>query len=284
MSPVLLLCGCVATQQDMLQMQSQMDELNIAISSMQKNQAELAVKMEDLSRDLTASSENMKDISSQMTKLSEQLDNMDVAMNKRVNAIGQSLKKQQESVENTLLPSKIYNDAHTALLNNNFDLAVSGFKQYLIDFPTGELAEGAYFFLGESLYLKTEWEQAAWSYASLMDKFPKSARVPAARLKYAMSLLKMPEPKTDEATKYLKSLVKDFPTSAEAETAKIQLSKYNNAKKPAAKPAPKPAVKTKLPVKAQTKNTESKAQPTSTAAQVTSTATAGSANTNTESK
>jgi len=237
-------------------MQSQMDDLNATISSMQKNQAELAVKMEDLSRDLNMSSEGLKDISVQMTKLSTQLDGLDEAMNKRVNALGQTLQKQQEAADTAMLPSKMYNEAYSALLKNNFDGAVSGFKQYLVDFPQGELAEGAYFFLGEALYLKTEWEQAAWSYANMLEKYPKSARIPEARFKCAMCLLKMPAPKTDEALKYLKSVVRDFPNSPEAETAKAQIAKYVPQK---TQPAEKPAVKNKLPLK----KTPAKAKPDS---------------------
>ena len=256
---MMLLGGCVATQQDVLQVQSQMDNLSETILSMQKNQAELAVKMEELSKDLNASSENMKDISSQMTKLSEQLENLDNSMNKRVNAIGQTIKKQQESVENALLPSKLYNEAYAAFQRDKFDEAITGFKQYLVEFPSGELAEGAYYFLGESLYLKTEWAQAAWSYASLLEKFPKSGRTAAARLKYAQCLLKMPSPKTDEALKYLKSVVRDYPTSPEAETAKAQISKYTADKKNAStKSAAKPADAKKNTAKPAASATKSK--------------------------
>ena len=162
----LLAAGCVATQQDMLQMQSQMDDLNNNLSTMQKNQAELAVKMEDLSRNLNISSENMKDISTQMGRLSGQLDELDSTMNKRVNAIGQTIRRQQEEVETALLPAKLYNDAYNAYLNNNFDSSSTGFKTYLTKFPTGELAEGAYFYLGESLYFKEHWQEAALARAA----------------------------------------------------------------------------------------------------------------------
>ena len=232
----LLAAGCVATQQDMLQMQSQMDDLNNNLSTMQKNQAELAVKMEDLSKNLNVSSENMKDISTQMGRLSGQLDELDATMNKRVNAIGQTIKKQQEEVETALLPAKLYNDAYNSFLNNNFDLASTGFKTYLTKFPTGEMAEGAYFYLGESFYFKEHWQEAALAYANVLEKFPKSARVPAARLKYAMSLLKLPENKKSEAVKYLHSVIQDFPNSQEAGTAKDYLNRLS----PPAKQEPAP--------------------------------------------
>ena len=223
----LLASGCVATQQDMLQMQSQMDDLNTSLNNMQKNQAELAVKMEDLSKNLNSSSESMKDISGQMDRLTSRLDEIDVSMNKRVNAIGATIRKQQEDVAASLLPAKIYNDAYNAFLNNNFDGAAVGFKSYLSKFPAGEMVEGSYFYLGESLYLKERWQEAALAYANVLEKFPKSARVPAARLKYAMALLKLPEDKKAEALKYLQSVVKDFPQSQEAKTAKDYLDRLS---------------------------------------------------------
>jgi len=233
----LLAAGCVATQQDMLQMQSQMDDLNNNLSSMQKNQAELAVKMDDLSKNLNVSSENMKDISTQMGRLTSRLDELDNSMNKRVNAIGQTIRKQQEEVETALLPTKLYNDAHNAYLNNNFDGAATGFKTYLAKFPSGEMAESAHFYTGESLYLRERWQEAALAYATVLEKFPKSVRVPAARLKYALTLLKLPEDKKSEAIKYLHSVVRDFPKSQEADTARDHINRLSAPKKtPASQP------------------------------------------------
>ena len=246
--PVCLLAsGCVATQQDMLQMQSQMDDLNTSLTNMQRNQAELAVKMEDLSKNLNASSESMKDFSVQMNRLTSRLDEIDTSMSKRVNAIGQTIRKQQEEVETSLLPAKIYNDAYNAFLNNNFDAAATGFKSYLSKFPAGEMEEGSYYYLGEALYLKEHWQDAALAYANVLEKFPKSARVPAARLKYAMALLKLPEDKKAEALKYLQSVAKDFPQSQEAKTARDYIVRLTA--KPQAAPAKAPIKPAKIPIK-----------------------------------
>jgi tol-pal system protein YbgF len=229
------LYGCMATQQDMLQMQSQMDDLNTNINNMQKNQADLAVKIDALSTSLNAFSETLKDITAQMTRLSARLDEVDSGMNKRVNAIGATIKKQQEDVEAALLPSKIYNDAYNSFLNNNFDGAVTGFKAYLAKYPGGDMAESAYYYLGEALYLRERWQEAALSYATILDKFPKSTRIPSARLKYAMSILKFPEDKKAEALKYLESIARDYPKSPEAATAKVYIAKLKPAKTEPAK-------------------------------------------------
>jgi len=232
------LCGCVATQQDMLQMQSQMDDLNTNINNMQKNQADLALKIDNLSGNLNVFSETIKDITAQMARLSGRLDELDAMMNKRVNAIGATIKKQQEDVEAALLPAKLYNDAYNSFLNNNFTGSAAGFKAYLAKFPGGEMAENAYFHLGEALYLQEKWQEAALSYATVIDKFPRSQRIPAARLKYALSLLKYPEDKKPEALRYLESITRDYPKSQEAATAKLYIAKLRPAKteNPKAKP------------------------------------------------
>ena len=233
------LWGCVATQQDMLQMQSQMDDLNTNINNMQKNQADLALKIDSLSTNLNVFSESLRDITSQMTRLSGRLDELDSMMNKRVNAIGATIKKQQEDVESALLPAKLYNDAYNAFLNNNFDASLTGFKAYLAKFPAGDMAENAYYYLGESLYLKEKWQDAALSYATILDKFPKSPRIPAARLKYALAILKLPENKKAESLKYLESITRDYPESQEAGTAKAYIARLRPSKTEAAKPKTK---------------------------------------------
>ena len=225
------LWGCVATQQDMLQMQSQMDDLNANISSMQKNQADLAVKIDSLSGNLNAFDETIKDMTAQMERLSGRLGELDAMMNKRVNAIGATIKKQQENVEAALLPGKLYSDAYGSFLNNKFPDAVKGFKSYLAKFPGGDKAENSYFYMGEAFYLQERWQDSAYSYAIFMKKFPRSRRMPAARLKYALSILKLPGDKKPEAVKYLKSISRDFPKSQEASTAKSYLAKLQPAKK-----------------------------------------------------
>lgn len=235
----LLLQGCIATQRDMLQMQSQMDDLNMNLSSMQKNQADLAVKIDSLSRDLNIFSENVKGVSSQMDRLSARLDQMETGLDKRVNAIGKTIQKQQERVESALLPSKLYNDSYAAFSAKNYDNAAAGFKTYVSRYPAGEMAEVACFYLGESYFNRGDWQDAALAYATLLDKYPSSSKAPAARLRYAQSLLKFPQDKKAEAISFLESVVKDFPGSPEARTAAAQLEKL----KPAAKPASKPAAK-----------------------------------------
>lgn len=232
-----ILSGCVATQHDMLQMQSQMDDLNFSLANMQKNQADLAIKMDDLSQNLNVFSEKMDDVSVQITAFNRSLRLMDSNIGNKVSKLGRNIQRQQDEVNKNLLPAKIYNNAYSSMSNKNYDSAVYGFKKYISKFPEGELAKGAYYNLGESLYAKKKWKDAAISYATLLDKYPKYFRVPSARIKYALSIMKLPENKKDEALRYLKSVVKDYPESAEAKLAKKHITKLNKKTKKSKKAA-----------------------------------------------
>ena len=66
--------------------------------------------------------------------------------------------------------------------------------------------------------------EAARAYAKLLDAYPKSKLTPSARLRYALSLLKLAPTKTDEAQRYLESIVDDFPSSPEAKKAALRLA------------------------------------------------------------
>ncbi|MFH1619687.1 MAG: tetratricopeptide repeat protein [bacterium] len=235
----------MATQQDMVQLESQMDDLNSTIGNMQKNQADLAVKMDTLSSSLVSFSESLKDFGNQVTRLSSRLDDIGTALGQKVTALGQTIKKQQEEAEASLLPSKIYNDSYLNLTRKNYDLAAQGFRLYLEKFSQGEMAENAWYNLGEACYAGSRWQDAAVAYASVLDKFPQSRQTASARLKYALSLLKLPGSHRDEAERYLKSVIQDFPKSGQARLAKEQLKRLMPDSKPHASKTPVKQTSTK---------------------------------------
>jgi len=221
----------------MLQLESQMDELNSSITNMQKNQADLAVKMDMLSVNLATFNENLKDFGNQVSRLSSKIDDVEVAMGQKVSALGQTIKKEQEEVAATLLPSKMYQDAYLNLTKKNYEMAAEGFRLYLEKFPKGEMTESAYYNLGEAYAGDSKWEDAALAYATVLDKFKNSPQTPAVRLRYAGAILNMPGNHKEEAERYLDSIIQDFPDSPQSKLAQNQLKELKGEKKPAKKPA-----------------------------------------------
>lgn len=231
--PMLALAGCMATQNDMLLLQSQIDDLNSNLSTMQKNQADLALKIDNLNASLNATAENMKDLSSDISKLSAKIDEYGALTDKKINYIGQTVKKQQEDVEKTILPAKLYSSAVAAYSSGNKDEALKLFAEYLSKYSGYDNSDNAYYYSGEILFEKKNYEDAAIFYAKILEKYPDYLKTPSVRLKYAQSLLALRnEEKKKEALKYLKSVIKDFPTGSEAKIAKEILRKEEPQPKP----------------------------------------------------
>ncbi|HOX22275.1 MAG TPA: tetratricopeptide repeat protein [Elusimicrobiales bacterium] len=254
-----LLCGgCLATNQNIRDLQYQLNSFNSSITQMQKNQAEINSKMDELSRNLRSHSENLKDFDVQLNRLSAKMDDMDSIMSQRMQALGQAITKQQKEDDEqrraesaAMLPSKIFSESSAHLLKKNYELAAQGFTLYLEKFPSGALVENAYYNLGESYAGLGKWQEAAVAYATLLEKYKSSSFVPAARLKYAQTLLKLPEDHKAEAISYLKSIPQDFPASSQAVLAQNLLKTLQPPAKPSAKekPASVPAKPAIVPAK-----------------------------------
>ncbi|MBQ8843471.1 MAG: tetratricopeptide repeat protein [Elusimicrobiaceae bacterium] len=213
----LLLSGCIASERDMGTLKLQLKELNDTIAVMQVNQAELASKMEELNQNLSVSNENLSQLDAQIFNLSAKLDDINVAV-----------KSGQSGAENTgeqkvLLPSDIFNEAKNHLNKQAYDLAVTGFKLYIEQYPEGENIEQAYIYMGDAYFAQEQAKPAAIAYATVLQKFPESKIIPTARLKYARSII--PLGKTEEAKRYFSSVVQDFGSSPEARLAKEELAK-----------------------------------------------------------
>ncbi|MBR2865613.1 MAG: tetratricopeptide repeat protein [Elusimicrobiaceae bacterium] len=211
----LLLSGCIASERDMGTLKLQLKELNDTLAVMQVNQAELATKMEELNQNLAVSNENLSQLDAQIFNLSTKLDDIDAAVKSAKGPEGEAEKK-------VLLPSDIFNEAKNHLNKQAYDMAVSGFKLYIEKYPEGENVEQAYIYLGDAYFAQEQAKPAAIAYATALQKFPESKIVPTARLKYARSII--PLGKTEEAKRYLNSVVQDFGTSPEARLAKEELA------------------------------------------------------------
>ena len=202
-----LLSGCLmATQQDMSSLQGQLKHLNATITQMQANQAELASKMDELNQNLSVSNENLAQTGNQLSDLSAKLDDITASIRP-----GQQAPAAQENGEelpvvaakpaNAVLPSDLFAEAKNHLDKGSYDAAATGFKLYITKYPQSAQTDQAYMYMGDAYIAAGQTKKGAVAYATLLQQFPKSKLVPAARLKYALSIV--PLGKTDEAKKYL---------------------------------------------------------------------------------
>lgn len=224
-----LLSGCfLASQQDMSALQGQLRELNTTITQMQANQAELASKMDELNQNLAVSNENLAQSGSQFSSLSAKLDDITALVKSRPvssSTMGDETEQIQQPATAAVLPSDLFAEAKNHLDKGAYEAAATGFKLYISKYPQSENTEQAYMYMGDAYIAAGQTKKGAVAYATILQKFPASKLVPAARLKYALSIV--PLGKTDEAKRYLSSVVADFPKSAEATQAKAELAKLS---------------------------------------------------------
>ena len=219
-----LLSGCLlASQQDMSALQSQLKELNASITQMQANQAELASKMEELNQNLSVSNENLSQSGTQISDLSAKLDDISAALQGSKKAPTAEGEEGQAAPAVALLPSDLFAQAKNHLDKGAYEAAAEGFKLYISKDPQNEKADQAYLYLGDAYIAAGQTKKGAVAYATVLQKFPKSTLIPSARLKYALSIV--PLGKTEEAKRYLSSVVTDYPRSSEAVQAQAELAK-----------------------------------------------------------
>ncbi|PIR18933.1 MAG: hypothetical protein COV48_04805, partial [Elusimicrobia bacterium CG11_big_fil_rev_8_21_14_0_20_64_6] len=165
----LLLSSCIATQQDVLDLSQQSDELKTqveelkrTVGSLQANQADLSVSIKQLREDLTAYTETVKASQGDMSKLSVKLDDIGAQLSGKVAALGQTINQAQskglEDQKAALAEAKkesateIFYTAEKRLQARDHAQAAKGFEQYLRDFPKADLIDVATYDLGLSYY------------------------------------------------------------------------------------------------------------------------------------
>jgi tol-pal system protein YbgF len=105
-----------------------------------------------------------------------------------------------------------YSAAYNLLKERKVDESAAAFEKHLEQYPDGELAANAYYWLGEIYLLKGELDQSANMFANLLDKFPQSRKAEDSRFKLGKVLYQ--QGKTADAKKFIENVAKgDSPTA-----------------------------------------------------------------------
>jgi len=106
--------------------------------------------------------------------------------------------------------------------NEEYDLALKGFKSFLEKFPESELADNSHFWIGECFMALKEYEHAIRAYQEVIEKYPEGNKVPNAMLRQAVAWLEIGEKISSKLL--LNKVLKNYPDSPEAKIAEKQLS------------------------------------------------------------
>ena len=118
-------------------------------------------------------------------------------------------------------PMQTYQAAYRDYQRGNFDLAIDGFRDFLSGNPTSDLADNASYWIGESLFSQKKYREAIGQFDAVVNKYPKSDKVPGALLKKGYAYINVGE--RAQGVVQLQYVLHEHPKSQEASLARQKL-------------------------------------------------------------
>jgi tol-pal system protein YbgF len=115
----------------------------------------------------------------------------------------------------------LYRDAYETFHKGNLEGARRKFEAFLKQYPNTELSDNAQFWIGDTYYLKKDYEKAILEYEKAIVKYPEGDKIPAAIFKQALAFLELGD-KTN-AKNLFKRVIEKYPHSDQADLAKKKL-------------------------------------------------------------
>jgi len=118
-------------------------------------------------------------------------------------------------------PLELYQSAYRDYQRGSFDLALDGFREFLKENASSELADNAAYWIGESLYSQKKYREAIQQFDSVINSYPKSDKVPASLLKKGYAFVELGQ--RAQGVVQLQYVVHEHPRSQEAPLAQQKL-------------------------------------------------------------
>lgn len=116
-----------------------------------------------------------------------------------------------------------YNYAYALLAQGKYEAAEAAFRSFLGTHGGDELAGNAQYWLGQSLFVRGLYKDAAREFLTGYQSYPKSPKAPAYLLKIGITLGKIDQ--KQDACDALKELKSRFPQSPESKERRVQEEK-----------------------------------------------------------
>src|ERR1035437_8539319 len=200
--------------------------LNGLQTTLQKQQSEGGSKADQLSGQIQALNDTMDERKARRAKVSKQLEDMQAAQQ----SLGAQQATQQavaDAAKNAPPPDVLYNNALRDYNGGKNDLALQECSDYIKYYPNTDLAGNCYFYLGEIQFRQGNYEQAAQSYDAVLQNFPSGNKAASALLKKGFALIELG--KQDDGVSELRRLIQRYPHSPEALQARDRLRKLGVA-------------------------------------------------------
>jgi tol-pal system protein YbgF len=115
-----------------------------------------------------------------------------------------------------------YQAAFDLISARRYEDAGKAFETFLVQFPTSPLADNAQYWLGETHYVRGQFNEALPAFRKVLEKYPQSAKLPDALLKVGYCQIELGD--RNAARTSLQEVMRQFPDTTAARLASQRLS------------------------------------------------------------
>jgi len=195
------------------------NNLNVTLA---KQQGDAGTKSDQISGQIQALNDTLDELKVRLAKVTKQLEDMQAAQ-QNIQAQQAQQQQQQQALAQAPPPDVLYNNALRDYNGGKNDLATQEFSDYIKFYPNTDLAGNAYFYQGEIQFKTGNYQQAAQSYDQVLQNFPSGNKAASAQLKKGFSLIELG--KQDDGVDELRHLIQRYPHAPEALQARERLRK-----------------------------------------------------------
>jgi tol-pal system protein YbgF len=196
---------------------AKVNEIEDRIASTQGGIEQTGYKIEQITARLAQQAQTIEELRAKVAALTP------AASAITTNAAGESMSEVNVAapVVPAADPMQTYQSAIRDYQRGNYDLAIEGFREFLTGNTNSDYADNAGYWIGESLYSQKKYREAIAQFDAVVNKFPKSDKVPGALLKKGLAYIALGE--RGQGIVQLQYVLHEHPNSQEASLARQRL-------------------------------------------------------------
>jgi tol-pal system protein YbgF len=122
-------------------------------------------------------------------------------------------------------PQRLYDTAWADYTAGQWSLAIQGFETYLRTFPKSDLADEAQYYVGDTYFNDSKFDQAVAAYDRVIANYPNGNMVPQAYYKRGLAYERLGQ--ADRARQSYDVVMKNYPESDAGRLAKQAIDRLN---------------------------------------------------------
>ena len=218
------LAGCASTPEEDPVLQGRLSDLDSRTANIERvvqNQSllSLAQRADQLQNEVSVLRGRVEVLENTNEQLRKQQKDLYADLDKRINSLaaGQTPGPAAAGQPGPGADQTAYNQAFDVLKGGKYADAITAFRQFLQVYPQSSLADNAQYWLGESYYVTRDFQNAAASFQTVLDRWPDSRKAPDALLKLGYTQAELG--RTAQARTTLTSVSTRYPGSDAANLA-----------------------------------------------------------------